>query len=76
MQNEINSLISSHLEAVNVIPQYDHRVISENISIKIPDRSFTVIFRTNVCGKSTLFRTFFNLIKLQRVNVSVFGLLK
>ncbi|GLY07782.1 ABC transporter ATP-binding protein [Actinoplanes sp. NBRC 101535] len=35
---------------------YDRRVIAENLSLSIPDRSFTVIVGPNACGKSTLLR--------------------
>nr|WP_230424223.1 ABC transporter ATP-binding protein [Streptomyces radicis] len=35
---------------------YDQRVIAENLSVAIPDRSFTVIVGPNACGKSTLLR--------------------
>ncbi|TPW76883.1 ABC transporter ATP-binding protein [Schumannella sp. 10F1B-5-1] len=36
---------------------YDRRVIAENLSVDIPDRSFTVIVGPNACGKSTLLRS-------------------
>ncbi|MDJ0343579.1 AAA family ATPase [Streptomyces sp. H10-C2] len=35
---------------------YDQRVITENLSVVIPDQSFTVIIGPNACGKSTLLR--------------------
>lgn len=35
---------------------YDKRTISENLSVVIPDQSFTVIVGPNACGKSTLLR--------------------
>ena len=35
---------------------YDKRVISERLSVSIPDESFTVIVGPNACGKSTLLR--------------------
>lgn len=35
---------------------YDRRVISEALSLRIPDQSFTVIVGPNACGKSTLLR--------------------
>ncbi|MFF1573336.1 ABC transporter ATP-binding protein [Leifsonia sp. NPDC058292] len=35
---------------------YDKRVISERLSLDIPDGSFTVIVGPNACGKSTLLR--------------------
>ncbi|WP_078910552.1 ABC transporter ATP-binding protein [Streptomyces sp. NRRL S-87] len=44
------------LTAENVTLGYDQRVIAENLSVEIPDRSFTVIVGPNACGKSTLLR--------------------
>jgi ABC-type cobalamin/Fe3+-siderophores transport system ATPase subunit len=41
---------------------YDHRVISRDLSVEIPDGSFTVIIGPNACGKSTLLRALSNLL--------------
>ncbi|WP_425557520.1 ABC transporter ATP-binding protein [Kitasatospora cystarginea] len=35
---------------------YEQRVIAEDLTVTIPDRSFTVIVGPNACGKSTLLR--------------------
>ncbi|MFY1615689.1 ABC transporter ATP-binding protein [Micromonospora sp. WMMD736] len=35
---------------------YDRRTISENLTVAVPDGSFTVIIGPNACGKSTLLR--------------------
>lgn len=43
-----------HAEAVTL--RYGERTISENLSVAIPDGSFTVIVGPNACGKSTLLR--------------------
>ena len=44
------------LGAEAVTLRYDARVISENLSLHIPDGSFTAIIGPNACGKSTLLR--------------------
>jgi ABC-type cobalamin/Fe3+-siderophores transport system ATPase subunit len=63
IQNQAIAPKRSRLGAEDVTTQYDHRVISQNLSIEIPDQSFTVIIGPNACGKSTLLRTLSNLIK-------------
>jgi iron complex transport system ATP-binding protein len=42
---------------------YDKRVISQRLSVAIPDESFTVIVGPNACGKSTLLRSLSRLLK-------------
>lgn len=42
---------------------YDKRIISEHLSVAIPDESFTVIVGPNACGKSTLLRSLSRLMK-------------
>lgn len=42
---------------------YDKRIISECLSVSIPDRSFTMIVGPNACGKSTLLRGLSRLIR-------------
>lgn len=42
--------------------RYDQRTISRNLSVAIPDGSFTVIVGPNACGKSTLLRALARLI--------------
>ncbi|GLY00219.1 MULTISPECIES: ABC transporter ATP-binding protein [Actinoplanes] len=42
---------------------YDKRVIAEELSVDIPDGSFTVIIGPNACGKSTLLRALSRLLK-------------
>jgi ABC-type cobalamin/Fe3+-siderophores transport system ATPase subunit len=44
------------LSAEGVTLGYDRRIISEELSVQIPDGSFTVIVGPNACGKSTLLR--------------------
>jgi iron complex transport system ATP-binding protein len=52
---------------------YDNRVISEELSVSIPDRSFTVIVGANACGKSTLLRALARLIKPSKGRVVLDG---
>ncbi|WP_150462453.1 ABC transporter ATP-binding protein [Nesterenkonia ebinurensis] len=42
---------------------YDKRSISHDLSVQIPDESFTVIIGPNACGKSTLLRALSRLLK-------------
>lgn len=42
---------------------YDKRVISDHLSVSIPDQSFTAIIGPNACGKSTLLRGLSRLLK-------------
>ncbi|OZC65836.1 Fe(3+)-dicitrate ABC transporter ATP-binding protein [Rhodococcus sp. 06-462-5] len=42
---------------------YDSSVISENLTVEIPDGKFTVIVGPNACGKSTLLRALSRLLK-------------
>ncbi|MFC5030837.1 MULTISPECIES: ABC transporter ATP-binding protein [Streptomyces] len=44
------------LTAEGLTLAYDERVIAEDLSVAIPDGSFTVIVGPNACGKSTLLR--------------------
>ncbi|MFE1176911.1 ABC transporter ATP-binding protein [Streptomyces sp. NPDC058773] len=53
----------SRLTAENVTLAYDQRVIAENLSVAIPDHSFTVIVGPNACGKSTLLRALSRMLK-------------
>ncbi|MFF2369208.1 ABC transporter ATP-binding protein [Agromyces sp. NPDC058110] len=46
----------TRLAAEAVTLGYDRRVISTDLSVAVPDGSFTVIVGPNACGKSTLLR--------------------
>lgn len=46
----------ARLHADTVTLRYDERMISQNLSVSIPDGAFTVIVGPNACGKSTLLR--------------------
>jgi iron complex transport system ATP-binding protein len=50
-----------HVESATI--GYDKRVVSRELSVSIPDRSFTVIVGPNACGKSTLLRGLSRLLK-------------
>jgi iron complex transport system ATP-binding protein len=54
---------STRLQVESVTIGYDKRIISENLSVAIPDESFTVIVGPNACGKSTLLRGLARLLK-------------
>jgi iron complex transport system ATP-binding protein len=51
------------LTAESVTLAYDRRTVAQNLSVVIPDRSFTVIVGPNACGKSTLLRALSRLLK-------------
>lgn len=53
----------SRLHSADVTLGYDQRIISERLSVQIPDDSFTVIVGPNACGKSTLLRALARLIR-------------
>jgi iron complex transport system ATP-binding protein len=53
----------SRLHVDDATVGYDKRVISEGLSVSIPDGSFTVIVGPNACGKSTLLRGLSRLLK-------------
>lgn len=52
---------------------YDKRVISSELSVEIPDGSFTVIIGPNACGKSTLLRALSRLLTPERGTVLLDG---
>jgi iron complex transport system ATP-binding protein len=47
---------AARLHAERATLAYDRRVIAEQLDVRIPDDSFTVIVGPNACGKSTLLR--------------------
>ncbi|MEU4346623.1 ABC transporter ATP-binding protein [Streptomyces sp. NPDC023838] len=51
------------LSADSVTLGYDQRVIAEDLSVEIPDHSFTVVVGPNACGKSTLLRALSRMLK-------------
>lgn len=63
----------ARLSVANASIGYDQRLISDDLSVAIPDRSFTVIVGPNACGKSTLLRALSRLIRPQRGEVLLDG---
>ncbi|GHA11396.1 ABC transporter ATP-binding protein [Streptomyces echinoruber] len=63
----------NRLAAENVTLAYDRRVIAEQLSVEIPDRSFTVIVGPNACGKSTLLRALSRMLRPARGRVLLDG---
>ncbi|WP_327377160.1 ABC transporter ATP-binding protein [Streptomyces sp. NBC_01216] len=51
------------LSADAVTLAYDRRTIARDLSVAIPDHSFTVIVGPNACGKSTLLRALSRMLK-------------
>ncbi|MGX1674537.1 ABC transporter ATP-binding protein [Streptomyces sp. NPDC055400] len=61
--NKRRSTTVNRLSAENVTLGYDQRVIASELSVEIPDNSFTVIVGPNACGKSTLLRALSRMLK-------------
>lgn len=64
---------TSRLSGAGLTLAYDARVISENLSVEIPDGGFTVIVGPNACGKSTLLRALGNLLRPSAGQVTLDG---
>ena len=71
-ENDKRSTVN-RLSAENVTLAYDQRVIAEQLSVEIPDNSFTVIVGPNACGKSTLLRALSRMLKPSRGRVLLDG---
>ncbi|WP_171163477.1 ABC transporter ATP-binding protein [Streptomyces sp. I05A-00742] len=54
---------ASRLVARGVTLAYDRRTVAEDLSVAVPDQSFTVIVGPNACGKSTLLRALSRMLK-------------
>ncbi|MEU5098677.1 ABC transporter ATP-binding protein [Streptomyces sp. NPDC020996] len=63
----------NRLSAQDVTLAYDQRVIAEQLSVEIPDHSFTVIVGPNACGKSTLLRALSRMLRPSRGRVLLDG---
>ncbi|WP_175410493.1 ABC transporter ATP-binding protein [Streptomyces sp. TRM64462] len=54
---------SPRLRAESLTLSYDQRAVASDLSVDIPDRSFTVIIGPNACGKSTLLKALARMLK-------------
>ena len=61
------------LAADNITTAYDKAVVSENLTVDIPDGAFTVIVGPNACGKSTLLRALARLLTPRHGTVHLDG---
>ncbi|MCH0542931.1 ABC transporter ATP-binding protein [Streptomyces sp. MUM 203J] len=61
------------LSAESVTLAYEQRVIAQDLSLEIPDNSFTVIVGPNGCGKSTLLRALARMLKPAKGRVLLDG---
>ncbi|MGU3575445.1 ABC transporter ATP-binding protein [Brucellaceae bacterium C25G] len=61
------------LKANDVTLNYDERIISNNLTVSIPNESFTVIVGPNASGKSTLLRALSRLLKPSKGEVILDG---
>jgi iron complex transport system ATP-binding protein len=64
---------NERLRAEGVTLAYDGRVVAENLSVAMPDDSFTVIVGPNACGKSTLLRALSRLLAPRQGRVLLDG---
>lgn len=64
---------ASRLGGTGLTLAYERRTVAEDLTVAIPDRSFTVIIGPNACGKSTLLRALSRLLKPQIGSVLLDG---
>ncbi|SIR62209.1 ABC transporter ATP-binding protein [Williamsia sterculiae] len=64
---------TARLRADDVTIGYDKNVISEKLTVEIPDGAFTIIVGPNACGKSTLLRALSRLLAPQHGSVLLDG---
>uniref|UniRef100_UPI000ADD6349 ABC transporter ATP-binding protein n=1 Tax=Peterkaempfera griseoplana TaxID=66896 RepID=UPI000ADD6349 len=48
--------MTTRLSGTGLTLAYDRRTVAEDLTVEVPDHSFTVIVGPNACGKSTLLR--------------------
>lgn len=73
MRDNTPTSTESRLRAVHLDLAYDKRSISRDLSVTIPDGSFTVIIGPNACGKSTMLRGLSRLLKPEAGQVVLDG---
>ncbi|MFC5833215.1 ABC transporter ATP-binding protein [Nonomuraea insulae] len=56
-------MATARLSGTGLTLAYDQRVVATDLSVEIPDESFTVIIGPNACGKSTLLRALARMLK-------------
>ncbi|HEY8534636.1 MAG TPA: ABC transporter ATP-binding protein [Micromonospora sp.] len=61
------------MSGVTLTLGYQERIIAQDLSVSIPDRSFTVIIGPNACGKSTLLRALARALRPRRGTVLLDG---
>lgn len=54
---------TSRLRGTGMTLAYDRRTIAEDLTVAVPDHSFTVVIGPNACGKSTLLRALSRMLK-------------
>ncbi len=57
------TMSTSRLGGTGLRLAYDRRVVADELTVAVPDASFTVIIGPNACGKSTLLRALSRLLK-------------
>jgi iron complex transport system ATP-binding protein len=64
---------SGRLSGADLTLAYDNRLVATDLSVEIPDGSFTVIIGPNACGKSTLLRALARMLKPKAGTVHLDG---
>jgi iron complex transport system ATP-binding protein len=65
--------VHHRLAARTVTLRYENRLVSENLSVTIPEGAFTVIIGANACGKSTLLKALSRLVKPTSGHIDIDG---
>lgn len=68
-----DTFVTSRLLAEDITLAYDGRVVASNLSVAIPDRSFSAIIGPNASGKSTLLRALSRLLRPESGSVYLDG---